>query len=68
MGIVWCLLYALTPIIAAAIIGLAGKSVGMDRYLWLFDTVCILPALKSYNIYSNKPQMVSKSVFMRKSF
>ena len=29
MGMVWCLLYALTPIIAAVIIGLAGKSVGM---------------------------------------
>lgn len=30
MGMVWCLLYAFTPIIAVAIIGLAGKSVGMD--------------------------------------
>lgn len=30
MGIVWCLLYALTPIISAVIIGLSGKHVGMD--------------------------------------
>ncbi len=30
MGMVWCLLYALTPIIAAAIIGLVGERVGMD--------------------------------------
>jgi ESS family glutamate:Na+ symporter len=31
MGIVWCLLYALTPIVGAAIITVLGKGVGMDR-------------------------------------
>lgn len=30
LGIVWCLLYALTPMIAVGIIALIGKSVGMD--------------------------------------
>ena len=30
MGIVWCLLYALTPIVAVGLISIFGKSVGMD--------------------------------------
>lgn len=30
MGIIWCLLYALTPILGAAIVLLTGKGVGMD--------------------------------------
>lgn len=30
LGMVWCLLYALTPIVATAIIYVAGKSVNMD--------------------------------------
>lgn len=30
LGIVWCLLYALTPMIAVGVIALIGKSVGMD--------------------------------------
>lgn len=30
LGLVWCLLYALTPMVATAIAGLAGKSVEMD--------------------------------------
>lgn len=30
LGLVWCLLYALTPMIATAIIYVLGKSVGMD--------------------------------------
>lgn len=30
LGLVWCLLYALTPLVATAIVGVAGESVGMD--------------------------------------
>lgn len=30
LGIVWCLLYALTPIVGAGVVSLLGKNVGMD--------------------------------------
>lgn len=30
LGLVWCLLYALTPLVATAIVGIAGSSVEMD--------------------------------------